>query len=104
MSEPTWERVLRDLAAFSSFSSTSLDELLAPPSRDELTRRALDLFASVVDAVPAYRAFLTEHGVDPAQVRDLTGFTALPLLTKENYLRRYRLAQLCGVVSCRAAT
>lgn len=72
-----------------------LDELLAPRQPAEIERRALELFGSVVDSVPAYRAFLAEHGVNPAEVRDLAGFSALPLLTKENYLRRYPLAELC---------
>lgn len=92
MSEQLRGRVLRDLA---TFASAPLDGLLAPLNPDETTRRALDLFASVVESVPAYRAFLAGHGVDPAGVRDRAGFTALPLLTKENYLRRYPLAQLC---------
>lgn len=58
-------------------------------------RRALGLFAAVAANVPAYRAFLGEHGIDPAAVRSIDDFRALPLLTKDNYLRRYPLAQLC---------
>jgi phenylacetate-CoA ligase len=49
----------------------------------------------VAATVPAYRAFLTEQGVDPAAVRTVDDFKALPLLTKDNYLRRHPLAQLC---------
>ena len=85
------ERVVRGLAAF---SAASLDDLLSP-DRSDLERHALALFNSVAHSVPAYRDFLAEHGVRPAAVRTLADFTALPLLTKHNYLRRYSLAELC---------
>jgi phenylacetate-CoA ligase len=49
----------------------------------------------VAASVPAYRAFLRDHGVDPAEVRTFADFARLPLLTKENYQRRYPLPQLC---------
>lgn len=49
------------------------------------------LFRDVVATVPAYASFLAAHGVDPGAVE----FTALPLLTKENYLRPYDLAARC---------
>jgi phenylacetate-CoA ligase len=53
------------------------------------------LFHRVVASVPAYRDFLRTHGVDPAEVRTLEDFHGLPLLTKENYHRRYPLPDLC---------
>jgi phenylacetate-CoA ligase len=40
--------------------------------------------------VPAYRAFLAEHGV--AHTAD---FAQLPIASKENYVRRYPLAERC---------
>jgi phenylacetate-CoA ligase len=45
--------------------------------------------------VPAYRAFLAEHDVDPVAVRTVADFRTLPLPTKDNYLRRHPLTQLC---------
>jgi phenylacetate-CoA ligase len=45
--------------------------------------------------VPAYAAFLQEQGVDPAAVQTITDFQQLPLTTKQNYLQRYSLPQLC---------
>ncbi|MGQ0719641.1 MAG: phenylacetate--CoA ligase family protein [Pseudonocardiales bacterium] len=77
------------------FLATDLDEVLARPAPAEPEQRALALFGSVVTTVPAYRAFLVEHGVDPAAVRTVDDLTTLPLLTKDNYLRRHPLAQLC---------
>jgi phenylacetate-CoA ligase len=54
-------------------------------------RHAVELFHRVVTSVPAYRDFLQTRGVDPASVRTFADFQALPLLTKENYHRRYQL-------------
>ncbi len=62
---------------------------------DAPEQRVLALFRTVAATVPAYRAFLDEHGVDRNRVRTFEDFQALPLLTKENYLRRYPLQQLC---------
>jgi phenylacetate-CoA ligase len=87
------EKMLR--VALEQFLTTSLDDVLTRPTPGEAERRALALFASVVATVPAYRAFLAEHHVDPAAVRTIGDFQALPLLTKDNYLRRHPLAQLC---------
>jgi phenylacetate-CoA ligase len=92
MPETKPERVRQSLAAF---SSTPLDELLAPSSQADIEHHALTLFHSVVASVPAYRRFLTEHGVDPAAVREIADFRALPPLTKKNYLRGHSLAALC---------
>src|SRR6266480_6662675 len=57
--------------------------------------RVIELFHQVAASVPAYRAFLREHGVDPGEIRTFADFERLPLLTKENYHRRYPLPDLC---------
>ncbi len=82
-------------AALEQFLTTGLDDALARLAPGEAQRRALTLFESVAATVPAYRAFLAEHDVDAAAVKAIDEFRALPLLTKDNYLRRYPLAQLC---------
>jgi phenylacetate-CoA ligase len=82
-------------AALDRFLATGLHDVLSRPAPGEAEQRALALFTSVVETVPAYRAFLAEHDVDPAAVRTVDDFRALPLLTKDNYLRRHPLAQLC---------
>jgi phenylacetate-CoA ligase len=95
------ERPVR--AALEQFLVSGLDEALARPVAGEAEQRALALFESVAATVPAYRAFLAEHGVDPAAVRTIADFQALPLLTKDNYLRRHPLAQCCrggALVGC----
>jgi phenylacetate-CoA ligase len=82
-------------AALAQFLASELDNVLTRPVAGEAERRALALFASVAATVPAYRAFLAEHDIDPAAVRTFDDFRALPLITKENYLRRQPMAQLC---------
>ena len=79
-------RVLAELESFLAAGSV--------PSEDP-RERVTELFRRVVASVPAYRAFLDEHGVDPAAVRSFADFQRLPLLTKENYHRRYPLPARC---------
>ena len=55
----------------------------------------LELFRETARNVPAYQAVLREHGVDPARIRTLEDFRTLPVLTKDNYHRRFPLADLC---------
>lgn len=55
----------------------------------------LALFRDVAATVPAYRDFLAAHGVDPARVRTGEDFAALPLVTKEGYVKRYPVARRC---------
>ncbi|MGH3929614.1 MAG: phenylacetate--CoA ligase family protein [Pseudonocardiaceae bacterium] len=80
---------------FAQFLTGELDEVLARPAPDEPEQRALELFGAVAASVPAYRALLAEHDIDSATVRTVADFRTLPLLTKDNYLRRHPLAQLC---------
>ena len=75
-----------------AFTSTPLDRLLAPSAPEP---RVLGLFHSVAESIPAYQAFLAEHGIDPAGVNSIDDFRSLPLLTKDNYLPRHELPALC---------
>lgn len=84
----------RARAALETFFSTPLDEALAP-SRAAPDAMALTLFRDVAAHVPAYRAFLAEHAIDPNSIQSISDFVRLPLITKANYLRRYPLPDLC---------
>ena len=79
-------RVLTELESF--FGAGSV-----PPQ--DPREQVVGLFHGVAASVPAYRAFLRDHGVDPGAVRTFADFQRLPLLTKENYHRRYPLPDLC---------
>lgn len=81
--------------ALAAFTGTSLDDLLDRHRREDPRGAAVALFHTVAASVPAYPAFLAEHGVDPAAVRTFADFQRVPPVTKESYLRRHPLAQLC---------
>lgn len=81
------------LDAWQSFLETPLDQVLSTNISPD--QAVLALFHSVVASVPAYRAFLAEQGVDPAGVREYADFARLPQVTKQGYLRRFPLADLC---------
>jgi phenylacetate-CoA ligase len=69
----------------------------APPAPvgGDPAARALELFHQVAASVPAYGAFLAEHGVDPAAVVTPAEFAGLPMVTKASYLHRYPLPARC---------
>lgn len=83
------------LTAFQSFLKTPLAGLLDPGPPEAVEKAVLELFHDVAATVPAYRQFLQEQGVDPSRVQTLAEFQALPLITKDNYLRSHGLADLC---------
>jgi phenylacetate-CoA ligase len=76
---------------------TELQSFLAagPPPPEDPRNRVVELFGRVAASVPAYRAFLHDHGVDPGEVRTFADFERLPLMTKDNYHHRYPLPERC---------
>lgn len=77
------------------FLTTPLETQLEPRPNAEIERAALELFHTVAETVPAYRAFLAEHGIDPDSIRTFADFQTLPPLTKQNYVLKYPMADLC---------
>jgi phenylacetate-CoA ligase len=53
------------------------------------------LFHKVAADVPAYRAFLAEQGISHNSIQTFEDFGKLPFVTKDNYHKRYPLADLC---------
>ena len=81
--------------AFRHFAETPLDQLLArAEAGGEPQTHAFDLFRDMLAHVPAYGRFLAAQGLDPTSVQGPADFARLPLSTKENYIRRYPLAEL----------
>lgn len=84
----------RDLRArLDEFLKTPIAEVLDAPG--DPAEAMLALFREVADGVPAYQQFLAAQGIAAEEVRSLADFQRLPLLTRENYLRRYPLASRC---------
>lgn len=58
-------------------------------------KMALKLFHEMAKRVPAYKDFLRKNKIKPASIKTIRDFSRLPTVDKENYLRRYRLNELC---------
>lgn len=80
--------------AAAEFFEIDLDTRLTR-SHAQAETRLLALFREVAATVPAYGEFLRAHGIECASVRTLEDFRRLPLLTRDNYLRRYPLPMRC---------
>jgi len=57
--------------------------------------RALALFHEMARRVPAYGDFLKKHKINPAQIKTVADFKKVPLIDKDNYLKKYPLEKLC---------
>jgi phenylacetate-CoA ligase len=88
-------RAQQTLAAWQGFLSSSLEERLARHRHDGSEASLLALFHDAAETVPAYRDFLAAHGVAPRAIKTLADFQDLPLMTKQNYMRAYPLAERC---------
>jgi phenylacetate-CoA ligase len=78
-----------------SFISTPVDGLLREHASRPPDETVLALFRDVAGSVPAYRDFLAARGIDATSVHTLADFRALPLVSKEDYVKRYALAERC---------
>lgn len=74
------------------FLNTPLDALL---EQGDAGRVALKVAAQAAQAVPAYRAFLAANDLEAESIGPAADFRNLPALTKQNYLLRYPLPDLC---------
>ena len=85
----------RAIAALEEFVSTPLDVRLQQAVEAEAETDVVELFHRVVATVPAYRDWLRSQDIDPRTIQTLADFQTLPLTTKQNYLQRYSLTELC---------
>jgi len=58
-------------------------------------RRVLQLFHAMAERVPAYKDFLRKNKINQLTIKTITDFKKVPLISKENYLKKYDLARLC---------
>lgn len=56
---------------------------------------ALTLFHDMAERVPAYKDFLKQHQINHKDIRTIQDFESLPLMDKDNYLRKYPREALC---------
>ncbi|GAA6624158.1 hypothetical protein NUACC26_099830 [Scytonema sp. NUACC26] len=89
------EQQQRAITAFQEFLTTPLDSLLQQHINTDASAAALALFRDVASNVPAYKDFLAQHAINPDEYQTVEDFQSLPELTKQNYLQRYSLANLC---------
>src|SRR5262245_46308415 len=82
------------LPSFQHFLNHSLDELLAPGESSDGLPEALALLGRVAEVVPAYGAMLKAAKLSADDIHDAGDFAKLPLLNKENYIRRFPLEAL----------
>src|SRR5678816_2833863 len=87
------QKVRRAEDAAHRFIHTPLEGLLTEDRHP--SAKALELFREVAATVPAYAEFLRAEGCDPATVCTVEDFARLPVVTKDNYLRRHPLPSLC---------
>ena len=81
-------------SAFDRFLGTGLNELLAPGESGDGLPEALALLRRAAEGVPAYGAMLSKAKISIADIHDAADFAKLPLLNKENYVRRFPLEAL----------
>lgn len=79
-------------ASFLSFSARSRDER---EWMEKGAKMALELFHKAAERVPAYRHFLKMNGINHAAVRTIEDFKKVPQTDKNNYLRVYKLSEMC---------
>ncbi|HAZ43644.1 MAG TPA: phenylacetate--CoA ligase [Cyanobacteria bacterium UBA11369] len=89
------EQSQRAVSAFQDFLNTPLALRLNRFQDRSPQATVLSLFRDVAAQVPAYKAFLNQRNIDPASIQTFADFQTLPLITKENYLQRHPLADLC---------
>ena len=82
-------------ASLKNFLQTPLKKRLQRSQAQNGQAEILELFQSVSNLVPAYRAFLTEQQINPESITDFKQFASLPPINKKNYIQRYPLDQLC---------
>ncbi|KGF73371.1 phenylacetate--CoA ligase [Neosynechococcus sphagnicola sy1] len=85
----------RSLTALEQFLNTPLTAQLQVCQQQDPEQAVLQLYQRVAAEVPAYHDFLRQQGVQPATIQTWADFQQLPLITKQNYLQRYSLAELC---------
>lgn len=62
---------------------------------DNIEEHLLNLFHNTTNTVPAYKKFLSENNIESGSIKSIQDFQKLPLVTKENYINKYLISELC---------
>ncbi|MEO0685648.1 MAG: phenylacetate--CoA ligase family protein, partial [Cyanobacteria bacterium J06649_11] len=89
------EQSQRAIKGFENFLNTPLETLLKQHLEKNPAGETIKLFQDVATNVPAYKAFLAKHQINPDNIQTFDDFKKLTPLTKDNYLRCYPLADFC---------
>lgn len=81
--------------ALHQFLNMTLDQHLQRTAVVDLGESPLHLFGQVAKSVPAYAAFLADQGIEPDSIQTPADFAHVPPTTKQNYILKYPLPQLC---------
>ncbi len=57
--------------------------------------KALDVFYSAAERVPAYKHFLEKHKIKPSNIKSIKDFNKLPTMDKYKYINVYPIHELC---------
>ena len=83
------------LYAYQQFLTTTLDAHFQDDVSASADHERLLLFRHTAESVPAYRQFLSCQGIDPAVIATPADLKHLPPVTRENYISRHPLQDLC---------
>lgn len=87
------------LKRFINFDVVAYEKRLREKSEEYWQKKgeenALRLFHLAAERVPAYGKFLKENGVKAESVKTIRDFEKVPVTDKENYIKKYNLADRC---------
>jgi phenylacetate-CoA ligase len=63
--------------------------------KQERETQLLSLFHVCAEKVPAYKRFLKDSGINPTKIKTYADFRGVPPMSKDNYLRKHPLEDLC---------
>lgn len=89
------KNILKESLAVDKFIATTLDIKLSRTEVAKADKRLIGLANQVIGHVPAYRSFLMREGLSKYDVLTMDDVKQLPLVTKDNYMRSYTLAERC---------
>lgn len=79
----------------SQFYQKKLKEDSADKWVESGRRRAYRLFKEMSSRVPAYKDFLSKNNINPAKLDNFSDLKDIPVVDKDNYLRKYPTEKLC---------